>query len=117
MLELDEIYNIIGKRIRNYRRKSGCSQEELARKAELFPTYLGQIERGESKASLRSILKIAGALEMPLEILFENIIQNEEHIDTMSSECYELMDSLTLKEQKFMVKLIKEIIEYRKFKE
>ncbi|MCC0664568.1 helix-turn-helix domain-containing protein [Clostridioides sp. ZZV15-6597] len=117
MLELDEIYNIIGKRIRNYRRKTGYSQEELAEKAELFPTYLGQIERGESKASLRSILKIANALEMPLEVLFENIIQNEEHIDTMSSECYELIDSLTLKEQKAMINLIKEIIEYRKFKE
>lgn len=116
MLE-DEIYDIVGKRIRNYRRKSGYSQEALAKKAGLFPVYLGQIERGESKASLRSIFKIATALEMPLEILFENIIQNEKDVETISFEAYELIDSLTVKEQRAMIKLIKEIIEYRKFGE
>ncbi|HBF7094555.1 TPA: helix-turn-helix transcriptional regulator [Clostridioides difficile] len=116
MLE-DEIYNIIGKRIRNYRRRAGYNQSTLAKEAGLFPSYLGQIERGESKASLRSIFKIANALEMPLEILFENIIQNEKDTETLSSEAYELIDSLTVKEQKAMIKLIKEIIEYREFEE
>ncbi|HID9563042.1 TPA: helix-turn-helix domain-containing protein [Clostridioides difficile] len=54
MLE-EQIYAIIGKRIRNYRKRAGYSQEALAKKAGLFHAYLGQIERGESKASLRSI--------------------------------------------------------------
>ncbi|MDI7818065.1 helix-turn-helix transcriptional regulator [Clostridioides difficile] len=116
MLE-DKIYDIIGKRIRNYRKRAGYSQEVLAKKAGLFPAYLGQIERGESKASLRSIFKIATALEMPLEILFENIIQNEKDNDTISFEAYDLIDSLTVKEQKAIVKLLKEIIQYRKLEE
>ncbi|CCL32483.1 TPA: helix-turn-helix domain-containing protein [Clostridioides difficile] len=116
MLE-EQIYAIIGKRIRNYRKRAGYSQEALAKKAGLFHAYLGQIERGESKASLRSIFKIANALEMPLEILFENIIQNEKDPETLSSEAYELIDSLTSKEQKAIIKLLKEIIEYRKLEE
>ncbi|MCC0726743.1 helix-turn-helix domain-containing protein [Clostridioides sp. ZZV14-6045] len=116
MLE-DQIYTIIGKRIRNYRKRAGYSQEILAKKAGLFHAYLGQIERGESKASLRSIFKIANALEMPLEILFENIIHNEKDSETLSSEAYEIIDSLTAKEQKEIIKLLKEIIEYRKFEE
>lgn len=117
MLEEDEIYNVIGKRIRNYRRKAGYNQNTLAKKTGLFPDYIGQIERGESKASLRSIFKIANALEIPLEVLFENIIQNENDVETLSSEAYELIDSLTVKEQKAIIRLIKEIIEYRKFEE
>lgn len=113
MLE-DEIYIIVGKRIRNYRKRTGYSQEMLAEKAGLFSAYIGQVERGESKASLRSIFKIANALEMPLEILFENIIHNEDETETLTSEAYELIDNLTVKEQKAIIKLIKEIIEYRK---
>ncbi|WP_227845344.1 helix-turn-helix domain-containing protein [Clostridioides sp. ES-S-0145-01] len=110
----DQIYVIIGKRIRNYRKRAGYSQEALAKKAGLFYAYLGQIERGESKASLRSIFKIATALEMPLEILFENIIKNETDTETLSAEAYDLIDGLTIKEQKAVIKLLKEIIEYRK---
>ncbi|CZR99527.1 anaerobic benzoate catabolism transcriptional regulator [Clostridioides difficile] len=114
MLELNNIEKIIGKRIRNHRRRLGYSQDVLANKTDLFPAYIGQIERGERRASLRSILKIANALELPLEVLFENIIQNEKYVDTMSSQCYELIDSLTLQEQEAILKLVKEIIDYRK---
>ncbi|MGO0862675.1 selenide, water dikinase SelD, partial [Clostridioides difficile] len=38
----DQIYVIIGKRIRNYRKRAGYSQEALAKKAGLFYAYLGQ---------------------------------------------------------------------------
>ncbi|CZR99528.1 anaerobic benzoate catabolism transcriptional regulator [Clostridioides difficile] len=113
MLESNKIETIIGKRIRNYRKRLKYSQEALSQKAGIFPAYLGQIERGEKRASLNSILKIATALEMPLEILFENIVLNEKHVDTISSQCYELIDGLTLKEQKAILKLLKEIIKYR----
>ncbi|EMJ4245477.1 helix-turn-helix domain-containing protein [Clostridioides difficile] len=111
-MDLDKIYSIIGKRIRNFRKSLGYSQETLGKKIGVAYTYIGQIERGEKRASFHSLLKIANALELPLEVLFENIILNEKEVETVSSECYELIDALTLKEQKVMLKLIKEIIEY-----
>ena len=37
----------IGKRIRNYRIGQKMSQEELAEKCGLHPTYIGQVERGD----------------------------------------------------------------------
>lgn len=114
ILESNKIESIIGKRIRNYRKRLGYNQEVLSKKAGIFPTYLGQIERGEKRASLNTIFKIANVLELPLEVLFENIIQNEKYVDTMSSQCYELIDSLTLQEQEAILKLVKEIIDYRK---
>ncbi|MCC0697247.1 helix-turn-helix domain-containing protein [Clostridioides sp. ES-S-0048-02] len=113
MLESNKIETIIGNRIRNYRKRLGYSQETLAEKANLHHTYIGQIERGERSASLHSILKVANVLEIPLEILFENIILNESQVDTIPSQCYELIDKLTLKEQEAILKLIKDIITYR----
>ena len=39
----------IGQRIRNYRLQQKLSQEELAEKCGMHPTYIGQVERGEKK--------------------------------------------------------------------
>ena len=62
----------IGQRIRGYRLQQGLSQEELAEKCGLHPTYIGQVERGEKNATLESISKIAGGLSISLSTLFEN---------------------------------------------
>ena len=49
----------IGKRIRNYRVNQNLSQEKLAEKCGLHPTYIGQVERGEKNATIESIEKIS----------------------------------------------------------
>ena len=64
---------IIGTRIRLARKKAGFSQEKLAELADVHPTYIGQLERGEKNATLESIYKITSALNIPLEKLFEKI--------------------------------------------
>jgi transcriptional regulator with XRE-family HTH domain len=38
------------------------TQEELAEKAELHPTYLGSVERGERNIALENIIAIAKGL-------------------------------------------------------
>lgn len=49
------------------------SQEELAHKASLHATYIGQLERGEKNATLESIEKITRALDITFEDLFRYI--------------------------------------------
>lgn len=44
---MDNLINIIGLQIRILRKNKKLSQEELAFKAGLHPTYIGQVERGE----------------------------------------------------------------------
>ena len=51
---MSEIAKSIGQRIRNYRTKQGLSQEKLAELSGCHPTYIGQLERGEKNATLRS---------------------------------------------------------------
>ncbi|MGE8452454.1 MAG: helix-turn-helix domain-containing protein [Pseudomonadales bacterium] len=42
----------------------GLSQEELAERAGVHRTYVGMLERGEKNATLYSIERLAGALEV-----------------------------------------------------
>lgn len=60
----------IGTSIRALRKAQGMTQEALAEKADIHPTYLGQVERGEVNASILTLSAIAGALKLGLaEIL------------------------------------------------
>src|SRR5688572_8221447 len=62
-----------GLAIKNWRGKSGISQEELAWRAGLHRSYLADIERGTRNPSLRSIEKLARALQVSLSTLFEPV--------------------------------------------
>lgn len=52
----------IGKRIKAARKASNLTQEYLAEKAGLSPTYIGQIERGERVPTLQSLIQLIEAL-------------------------------------------------------
>ena len=57
--------------VRQRRRELGISQEELAERAGLHRTYIGDIERGLRNVSLVNIAKIAVALDTHLSKLIE----------------------------------------------
>jgi transcriptional regulator with XRE-family HTH domain len=50
--------------VRQLREARGWSQERLAEHAELNRSYIGEIERGDVTASLATVAKLAGALNM-----------------------------------------------------
>ena len=62
----EKILNIIGKRLREMRTQKGISQENLALSAELHPTYIGRLERGEKCPTIDTIYKLARSLEVPI---------------------------------------------------
>ncbi len=51
-----------GLKVRMRRFEMEMTQEELAEKADLHPTYVGSVERGERNIALENILAIANAL-------------------------------------------------------
>ena len=109
---MSDIAKIIGERIRMYRNRKKLSQEKLGELADLHPKYIGQLERGERNATLVTVEKVARALDVPFEVLFENIIvggtQNE-----IPKACYDLLTPLPLKEQKAIFELIKKAMDYK----
>lgn len=54
----------LGRAVRDFRGRLGISQEELAHRAELNRTYIGDIERGARNLSFRAIRQIANGLDV-----------------------------------------------------
>lgn len=55
-----------GRAVRRRREDRGWSQEQLANRAELNRSYMGEIERGAVMPSLATAAKLALALDLPL---------------------------------------------------
>ena len=53
---------------RAIRKKKGLSQEELAKKANLNRTTLSKVETGLRNATINTLMKIANAMDMKLDI-------------------------------------------------
>lgn len=61
---MEDIRKTFGVHLRELRKKKGLTQEELADKAGMHFTYIGQIERGIRNPSLINLQKIAKALDI-----------------------------------------------------
>ena len=60
----------VGQNLRRIRRERGLSQEKFADTLGVHRTYMGGLERGERNLTLKSLERIAGALDIdPLELL------------------------------------------------
>jgi XRE family transcriptional regulator, regulator of sulfur utilization len=52
--------------LRQLREERGWSQEQLAERADLNRSYLGEVERGSAVPSIVTVSKLAGALDIRL---------------------------------------------------
>lgn len=110
---MSDLPHEIGKRIRNYRTQQNLSQEELAEKCNLHPTYIGQVERGEKNATIESISKIALGLNIPLSTLFENIEGTSSTGRSCAGEAYDLIQGLSQNFQKKLLEILRTILELK----
>lgn len=60
-----------GRRVRELRERMGVSQEALATRAGIHRTYMGGVERGERNISLKNIIRLAEALKVRPQNLFD----------------------------------------------
>jgi transcriptional regulator with XRE-family HTH domain len=63
----------IGANLRRARERANLSQEELAVRASLHRTAVGQLERGERVARADTLVKLAGSLGIPPGELFDGL--------------------------------------------
>ena len=68
-----DVQKNFGSSVRAWRSRLGISQEALAERAGLHRTYVCDIERGARNVSLKSIQKLASALEVSLATLFAQV--------------------------------------------
>ena len=68
---MDDALGAIGRNVSRLRRARGLSQEELAHAAELRQAYLSQLEAGKRNPTIRTLIRIAEALGVPLSGLID----------------------------------------------
>lgn len=61
----------VAKNIMDRRKNVGLSQENLARRAGISRAYVGKIENAQFSVSIDTIEKIACALDVEADVLFE----------------------------------------------
>lgn len=89
---MDIDYVSIGHRIREIRKAKRLSQATLAEISDVEPSYISHIERGATKASLITLIRIANALEVTLDELVYGSLVKSSHIsvgliDRLLSDC------------------------------
>jgi len=62
----------IGKKIREYRKQAGLTQEDLALSAGITCNFLGDIERGVKKPSIDTLESVLSVLKISLQDFFSN---------------------------------------------
>lgn len=70
-MDEQELYINLGRRIKYLREKACLTQEKLAEKCGISLDYLGKIEVNINKTGLKTLIKIANALDIPVKLLFE----------------------------------------------
>ncbi len=105
-----KISKIIGERLRKLRKEQGLSQEELAHKAFLHPTYIGQLERGEKNPTVETVEKVANALQISLADLFRFSTTNENDvIDQLMVQLH----SISKEDQETLMKVVSVLLEWK----
>lgn len=97
-------YVQIGNRIREARIAAKLSQATLAELADTSPQYISHIENGRKKASLSSLVSIASALDISIDILLTGNAVSQTHI--YAGEIQKLLDGLSIYEKRIVLDVI-----------
>ncbi len=110
---MSEIAVLVGQNIRKIRQTRGLSQENLALKAEMNPSYVGQVERGEKSPTIDSLEKIANGLDVELEELFHFNNNVEIQQMTVLKKIEFELKSRTEEEQEVVYRFVKQLLRFR----
>ncbi len=61
---------LFGKRLQRARKSAGFTQEKLADKIRMSTTFIGLVETGKRRPSMKTLQKIASALNVNIRELF-----------------------------------------------
>lgn len=112
---MDEISIKIGNRIRQIRHSKGVSQEELALVAGINRSFMGQLERGEKNATVKTIEKICIVLEVTLHefFSFEQEIPNPQNETQIHIKVSSMLKQLDDKQAAQLLDIMKRISDFK----
>lgn len=102
-LEID--YKAVGARVKVAREKKGLKQHNLAALTEISPTNISHIERGKTKLSLPTLMKLANALELSIDELLCDSLTKSKYI--FSNEIADIIEQCNDRETKVIANTVK----------
>ncbi len=66
MTDYKDVLKTIGLNFRVERTKKYLSQERFAELAKVHPNYIGKVERGEQNLTVKKIVELTNALDLPI---------------------------------------------------
>lgn len=105
-------YDRIGGNVRRIRMEKGLTQERLAEKTELSLTVIQKVETGQSGSRLETLIRIALALGVSLDILTDMKESDKQYSD-WQKEIYLLIRDKTAGEVKFAIAVVDSIFRYK----
>lgn len=114
---MSDIGRLVGENIRALRRAKGLSQEQLALRADINASYMGQVERGDKNPTIDVLSRIAAALHTPLETIVnihsENSPEESEEAARYADKIASQLSGLSVKEQEAVYKFVKQLVQFR----
>ncbi len=99
-------YREVGDRIRTEREKFGISREKFAEILSLSPFFVGQIERGERKMSISTLINVSEYLRISIDYLIFGEVHKAEEYNSLQS----LISKCSSEESKIIEDIIKTIL-------
>lgn len=103
---------IIGKRIQEFRKKKGMTQEELSEVIDISPHYLSALERGIYNIKLETLVKILNTLGISADEVFCDVVNKS--CAVTSSRLSERLESLPTEEQERILAVVDTMIKSAK---
>lgn len=101
-------YYLLGQKIRKLRNLHHMSQAELAELIDVSTNYIGQIERGDRKPSLETLVALCNALNTNMDyILSDSLSLNE---DQLTLDILNKLQRLNKDEKRFFYSTITDFI-------
>ena len=98
----------IGKRIQEFRKSKGMSQETLSEILDITPHYLSALERGVYNIKLETLVKILNTLDLSADEVFCDVV-NKSSLVT-ANRLSEKLDGLAPEEQKKILAVVDTMI-------
>lgn len=100
----------IGSRIRYFRKLKGWSQETLALQADMNPAFLGHLERGLKSPTVKTLEKIASALDISLSELVSEPQSISDEKEALLAELQDLLQGLPAESLRKIIVILQNIL-------
>ena len=103
----------IGAIIKDFRKRNGYTQEQLAELIEITPGFLSQVERDETYPNIEKLNRIIHILNIDANYIFYNQKTSDSESELIINEINIVLKNLSYHEQEYILSMSKKLLSLR----